>query len=127
MGFSRRVAFFLAGVVGLYVFGYALTRSIIGDGMGRISLDPQQRAIARFALENAWLNNDNPIARLLLPAAQVERIAYLPGECDVYSPKPGDVPHPAFEAEVRFYRPYALPGPRSVVDCSSVRWVEPGP
>ena len=75
----------------------------------------------------AWLNDGNPIARLTFPTARAERIAHLRAECEVYSAGRCDVPHQAFEAEVRFYGPYALAGPRAVVDCCPVLWADPGP
>ncbi|HEV2146120.1 MAG TPA: hypothetical protein VGR37_01750 [Longimicrobiaceae bacterium] len=118
----RWAAWALAVISGLYVLGLIVTRLVVGSGLERVPLDPRQQEIARFALENAWLNNDNPIARVLLPAARVERIRYVPGPCPLRT-RTGertDATTPAFEAYVRFYWLYAVPGPVSRVDCSSV-------
>jgi hypothetical protein len=96
---------------------------LIGSGVEGFDRgpDPRAAAMAHEAQMAAWMHNDNPIGRVLWPAARVERVWWEPGHCP--SPGPGaDGWLAAYRAQVRFYSFFAIPGPVLDVTCGGWSW-----
>ncbi len=95
----------------------------ISDGIQRFDLhaDPTYAYVAQQAYQAAWFHNDNPISRVAMPAARVERVWPDSERCMVSHPR-GDEPFDGWRAEVRFYSYFGVPGPLLRVSCSGWSW-----
>jgi hypothetical protein len=67
------------------------------------------------------MHNDNPLGRLALPAARVQRVWHEPGHCPRGEPG-GSEPYAAWRAEVRYFTYFGIPGPRLQVRCGGWAW-----
>jgi hypothetical protein len=83
--------------------------------------DPTYAYVAQQAYNDAWMHNDNPIARLALPAVRVVRVWRDPGHCPPSEPG-GREPYADWRAEVRFYTYFGIPGPLLRVTCGGWAW-----
>lgn len=101
---------------------FLIPRLLIPDGVDRFRDDRATYVVVAEAYEAAWLLNDNPVVRLLLPAARVTEVKYEPGSCPVGEPG-SDSPYAQYKARVRFYTFFAIPGPSIVVTCGGWRWM----
>src|SRR5687768_11679410 len=70
--------------------------------------DPAIGAVAVAAHQAAWIHNDNPIGRLLTPAAKVKRVWRDAGHCPPSDPG-GREPFADYRAEVQFYTYFGIP------------------
>jgi hypothetical protein len=95
----------------------------VSDGVGRFDrrADPTYAHVAQLAYQDAWTHNDNPIARLALPAARVQRVWRDPGHCPAGWPG-GNEPYADWRADVRFYTYFGIPGPLLRVTCGGWSW-----
>ena len=95
----------------------------ISDGIERFDrhADPTYAYIAQQAYQDAWIHNDNPIARLAMPAVRIQRVWRDPGHCPSGEPG-GREPYADWRAEVRFYSYFGIPGPVLRVSCGGWSW-----
>jgi hypothetical protein len=95
----------------------------ISDGVGRFDQhrDPTYAYVAQQAYQAALMHNDNPLARLALPAVRVQRVWRDPGHCPSAEPG-GREPHADWRADVRFFTYFGLPGPMLRVTCGGWAW-----
>lgn len=109
-----------AGLLVLLV-GFSLPRVLIHDGVKGFRGDPLAVVVAERAYNAAWMLNDNPLARVLLPAARVQNVEVVPGSCPSGWPGYGE-PDADYTTHVRFYTLFAIPGPTVSVSCGGRRW-----
>ena len=95
----------------------------ISDGIERFDreADPAYAFVAQQAYHDAWMHNDNPIARIALPAVRVRRVWRDPGHCPGGQPGAQE-PYADWRAEVRFYTYFGIPGPLLRVTCGGWAW-----
>ena len=103
--------------------GLAVAAWIVDDGIDRFQADPVVHEVAQRAYSMAWVHRDNPIQRLLTPAARVVTVIRAPELCTsreprAYVPPPNPraslVPSPPdagreYVALVRFYSFFGYP------------------
>ena len=103
--------------------GLAVAVWIVDDGIDRFQADPVVHEVARRAYSMAWIHRDNPIQRVLAPAARVVTVTRAPGLCTsreprAYVPPPSSraslVPSPShagreYVALIRFYSFFGYP------------------
>jgi hypothetical protein len=118
---ARRAVILRISVAAVAV-GYLAPRFLVSDGVDRFRDDRARYAVASAAYEAAWLLNDNPVARALLPAARVTAVESEPGSCPPGEPG-SDSPHAQYTARVRFFTFFAIPGPSMVVTCGGWMWM----
>jgi hypothetical protein len=92
-----------------------------GGGEFRNHPDSAIREVAAAAHQAARMHNDNPIGRLLFPAARVTRVWRDPGHCPATEPG-GREPHADYRAEVRLYTYFGVPGKTLQVTCGGWAW-----
>ena len=93
-----------------------LPRWLVPDGLARFRQDANSWTVAVAAYQAAWMLNDNPIGRVLLPAAQVEEVKHEPGSCPKGEPG-SDGALSQSTARVRFHTWFGIPGPSVRVTC----------
>ncbi len=71
----------LVGLVALLAVGLVVAILITDDGIEGFSDDPAAYRVAQEAYKMAWVHRDNPIQRVLTPAARVVLVARLAGHC----------------------------------------------
>jgi hypothetical protein len=118
---DRRTAALLLAVLTVSA-AFLIPRLLVSDGVERFRDDRARYVVAAEAYEAAWLLNDNPVARLLLPVARVSEVRHEPGSCPAGEPG-SDSPYAQYRARVRFYTLFAIPGPSVVVTCGGWRWM----
>ena len=103
--------------------GLAVAVWIVDDGIDRFQADPVVHEVAQRAYSMAWIHRDNPIQRVLAPAARVVTVTRAPELCTsreprAYIPPPSPraslVPGPPhagreYVALVRFYSFFGYP------------------
>ena len=111
--------------------GLAVAVWIVDDGIDRFQADPVVHEVARRAYSMAWIHRDNPIQRLLTPAARVVTVTRAPKLCTsreprAYVPPPSPraslVPSPPhggreYVALVRFYSFFGYPMSDVYITC----------
>lgn len=118
---DRRTAALLLGLFTVAA-AFLIPRLLISDGVDRYRDDRARYVVAAEAYEAAWLFNDNPVGRVLLPAARVTEVKYEPGSCPEGEPG-SDSSYAQYRARVRFYTLFAIPGPSMIVTCGGWRWM----
>ena len=71
----------LAGLVALPVIGLVVAVLITDDGIDSFRDDPVAHWVAQEAYSFAWVHRDNPIQRVLAPAARVVMVKRMPEHC----------------------------------------------
>ncbi len=104
----------------LLVFAWSLPLWLLDDGVNQYQHDPTMYAVAQRAVQDAWMHNDNPIGRLLMPAARVVSVTKVPGHCP--SGPGADQPYAEYRARVRYYTVFAIPAATLYVSCGGWRW-----
>ena len=96
---------------------------LISSGVARFERNPDLAIgrVAAAAYEAAWMRNDNPIGRMLMPAARVRRVWRDPGHCAPSEPG-GREPYADYRAEVRFYTYFGIPAKVVHVTCGGWAW-----
>jgi hypothetical protein len=119
----RRVRIWALGLPVIAVVGFAIPRWLVPDGLSRFRHDAHAWTVAVAAYQAAWMLNDNPIGRVLLPAARVEEVRHEPGSCPKGEPG-SDGAMSQYTARVRFHSWFGIPGPSVRVTCGgwSVVW-----
>ena len=115
--------------------GLAVAVWAVDDGIDRFQADPVVHGVAQRAYASAWMHRDNPIQRLLTPAARVVAVTRAPELCKsreppvfVPPPRPGAglvpslVPSPPhggreYVALVRFYSFFGYPMSDVYITC----------
>ena len=111
--------------------GLAVAVWAVDDGIDRFQADPVVHGVAQRAYASAWMHRDNPIQRLLTPAARVVAVTRAPELCKsreplvyVPLPRPGAslVPSPPhggreYVALVRFYSFFGYPMSDVYITC----------
>ena len=80
----------LVAMVALPAIGLFVAVLITDDGIERFSSDPVAHWIAQDAYRMAWVHHDNPIQRVLAPAARVVLVANVAGHCTTPKSRSGD-------------------------------------
>ena len=135
----------LLGLATFLIFGVVALRFTIEDGTKKFA-NADARMAAEQAYADAWRHRDNPLQRIVSPAASVVLLATLPGHCNDGSGKPppaeaprpdgaalrpdpalaaGDTAQPVFAAQVRFYTLFGIPVGDVYVACGSVTETPP--
>ena len=131
----------LAGLVALPIIEVVVVVSITDDGIDSFRDDPVGHWVAQEAYAFAWVHRDNPIQRVLAPAARVVMVQRMPEHCTTprgwsgYGPSNGDPPSfPAlapgpespyadvereYIAQVRFYTFFGYPVDDVYITCNS--------
>ena len=111
--------------------GLAVAIWFVDDGIDRFQADPVVHEVAQRAYSMAWIHRDNPIQRLLTPAARVVTVIRAPELCTsreprAYVPPPNPraslVPSPPdagreYVALVRFYSFFGYPMSDVYITC----------
>ena len=105
----------------LLLIGWLVPRLLIRDGVDLFTSDPVAHLVAQEALSGAWQLQDNPLARLLTPAARVVQVWRDPGHCPLSEPG-GKERYAAWRARVRLYTFFALPAGTIHVTCGGWHW-----
>ncbi len=96
--------------------GVMLPRWLVPNGLTRFRQDANAWTVAVAAYQAAWMLNDNPIGRVLFPAARVEEVKHEPGSCPKGEPG-SDGKLSQYTARVRFHTWFGIPGPTVRVTC----------
>ncbi len=83
---TTRIWLFLLIVLMLPPVGLAVARWSVDDGIDGFQADPIAHVVAKRAYAIAWVHRDNPIQRMLSPAARVVAVTRASGHCT--SPEP---------------------------------------
>lgn len=108
------------GLFFLLLIGWFLPRWLVNDGTARYRNDAAMHSVAQRAYADAWMHNDNPIGRLLTPAARVVSVTQVPSHCP-WGPG-SDQPYADYQAQVRFYTVFAIPAGTLYGTCGGWRW-----
>ena len=105
----RIAIFFVIGLFVLPAFALAVAVWTTDDGIEDFHADPAAHRVAQKAYAMAWVHRDNPIRRILAPAARVVVVARVAGHCGTPKGWSGD----AVTQDDRPDFPALGPGPES--------------
>jgi len=135
----------LLGLATFLIFGVVALRFTVETGVRQFA-NADARIAAEQAYAEAWRHRDNPLQRIVSPAASVVALATLPGNCPTGDSTPppaealppdgaaltrdpalaaGDTAQPVFAAQVRFYTLFGIPVGDVYVACGSVTETPP--
>lgn len=75
------LGFLLVSMVALPLLSITVGRLVIDDGIESFRSDPLAYKVARNAYDLAQRHRDNPVQRLVAPAARVVAVTFKPGHC----------------------------------------------
>jgi len=128
------VLMFFVSLSAIGVVGHHVARAVVSNDIARFSDDPAKLATARQAIQTTWAVHDNPIARAVMPVAQVISVEREPGACprnDGTPEETEDGPMEAaddaddYSATVRLYTFFGIPARKLHFVCGGDVWSPP--
>lgn len=114
------LGFLFFSVVGLPLLSITVARLVVDDGIENFRGDPVAYEVARRAYVMAEAHRDNPMQRLIAPAARVVAVTRKPGHCPPSSGadfRPDAAVLREYTAQVRFHTFFGYPVEDVYIEC----------
>lgn len=111
------LGFLFVSVVALPLLSVTVARLVIDDGIESFRSDPVAYKVAGKAHALAQAHRDNPIQRLIAPAARVMAVTHKPGHCPQSPDQPDAAVLREYTAQVRFHTFFGYPVEDVYIEC----------